>query len=128
MTAVSASQLRASLIFRGPKPPVRSWDLVCLLRLDDRQLTTLHQRLSLAHRRGEDLTTVPLPAGVSRYQRELMALAVAALPVQARSLDRRQASAPTAAQAEARLERLMDRANQAQRQAEAWPAAHGKRH
>jgi hypothetical protein len=39
ITVSAATRLRASLVFRGPKPVLQGWDLACLLRLTDRART-----------------------------------------------------------------------------------------
>jgi hypothetical protein len=75
-----------------------------------------------AVRGGEDLAAVPLPDGVSDYQRQLMMRVITASPVPPRSIARRRAVEPGEGEAEAKIETLADEALEAMGQADRWLA------
>ena len=118
MTEVSAAELRASLCRKGPRPLVQSWDLVLLLRLTDGQLLDLHQRLTAAHQRGENLATVEPPPEVARYQAGLLARFIVEPPRKDRR--RQVARDPGPLGAEQKLGAMVEAAKQASDAAERW--------
>jgi hypothetical protein len=64
----AATKLRASLVFHGPRPVLRSWDVVCILRLTDPELVDLHQRLSLAHMEAGSDPALLVPELTTAYE------------------------------------------------------------
>lgn len=74
--AQSIREIRDAIGGKGRYPPVRSWDCVTLLRLDDDTLLRLDDLARIGVRLRQSATAMAegLPHGVSRYQLRLFLL------------------------------------------------------